>query len=142
MARRGDGRPGRRRGATLGAILLAAALALGASLLDEDPGPVAQAEAVQRYSGRVLEVDLASGRLVVEELGRRGVPVRRQVRIDVETPLVTASRLRPGDMRGANAYGEVAVSLADVLVGDFVVVEAVDLDGDSLARRVTIVETR
>jgi hypothetical protein len=30
----------------------------------------------------------------------------------------------------------------DVLVGDFVVVEGEDLEGQTLARRVTIVETR
>ena len=50
--------------------------------------------------------------------------------------------MRPGDMRGASAYAEIPVSLADVVVGDFVVVEAVDLDGRWLARRITIVETR
>jgi hypothetical protein len=34
------------------------------------------------------------------------------------------------------------VSLADVLVGDFVVVEGVDLGGQTVARRITIVEAR
>jgi hypothetical protein len=34
------------------------------------------------------------------------------------------------------------VSLVDVLVGDFVVVEGEDLEGQTRARRVTIVETR
>lgn len=134
------GRP--RPRALLRVISLAAGLGTAAGLVGEEPGSVAQAEAVQRYSGRVLEVDLIRGRLVVEELGRRGVPVRREVRIGVETPLVSASRLRARDMRSANAYGEVPVSLVDVLVGDFVVVEAEEHDGESLARRVTIVETR
>jgi hypothetical protein len=35
-----------------------------------------------------------------------------------------------------------SVSLVDVLVGDFVVVEGEDLGGQTLASRVTIVETR
>jgi hypothetical protein len=35
-----------------------------------------------------------------------------------------------------------AVSLVDVMVGDFVVVEGDDLDGETVARRLTIVETR
>jgi hypothetical protein len=45
-------------------------------------------------------------------------------------------------MRGQSAFGEMSVSLVDVLVGDFVVVEGQELDGQTLARRVTIVETR
>ncbi|HWC02406.1 MAG TPA: hypothetical protein VHF87_06530 [Methylomirabilota bacterium] len=104
--------------------------------------PPARAESPRRYSGRVMEVDLERGVLVVEELGRRGVPTRHQVRVEAETPMVTASRLRLGDMRGQSAFGEVPVSLVDVLVGDFVVVEGEDQDGLTVARRVTIVETR
>jgi hypothetical protein len=55
---------------------------------------------------------------------------------------VTASRLRLGDMRGRSAFGEMSVSLVDVTIGDFVVVEGEDLDGQTLARRVTIIEIR
>jgi len=98
--------------------------------------------ALKRYSGHVMEVDLGRGVLVVEELGRRGLPIRHQVRVEAATPVVTASRLRLGDMRGQSAFGEMSVSLVDVTVGDFVVVEGEDLDGETLARRVTIVETR
>jgi hypothetical protein len=64
------------------------------------------------------------------------------VRVESDTPVVAASRLRLGDMRGRTAFGEMPVSLVDVLVGDFVVVEGEDQDGQTLARRVTIVETR
>jgi hypothetical protein len=102
----------------------------------------ATGEALQRYSGRVMEVDLGRGTLVVEELGRRGLPVRHEVHVGAETPVVTATRLRLGDMRGQNAFGEMPVSLVDVLVGDFVVVEGEDLEGQTRASRVTIVETR
>jgi hypothetical protein len=97
---------------------------------------------LQRYSGRVMEIDLGRGVIVVEELGRRGLPIRHQVRIEEETPVVAASRLRLGDMRGQSAFGEMPVSLVDVLVGDFVVVEGEDLEGQTVARRLTIVETR
>jgi hypothetical protein len=104
--------------------------------------PPARGQSAQRYSGRVMEVDLWRGLLLVEELGRRGIPVHHQVRVEAETPVVTASRLRLGDMRGQSAFGEMPVSLVDVLVGDFVIVEGEDQEGLTVARRVTIVETR
>lgn len=112
------------------------------ALLTLFPASPVAGEAVTRYSGRVMEVDLARGVLVVEELGRRGLPIRHEVRVEADTPVVTASRLRLGDMRGQSAFGEMAVSLVDVVVGDFLVVEGVDLDGQTVARRLTIVETR
>jgi hypothetical protein len=111
-------------------------------LLGLAQAPGARAEALTRYSGRVVEVDLGRGIVFVEELGRRGLPVRHEVLVEIDTPVVAASRLRLGDMRGRSAFGEMPVSLADVLVGDFVVVEGVDLGGQTVARRITIVETR
>lgn len=103
---------------------------------------VTSAEAFARFSGHVMEIDLTRGVLVVEELGRRGLPIRHQVRIEADTTVVAASRLRLGDMRGQSAFGELSVSLVDVLVGDFVIVEGEDLGGQTVASRVTIVETR
>jgi hypothetical protein len=117
-------------------------LATAPGLLVLAPAPGALAEALTRYSGRVVEVDLGRGIVFVEELGRRGLAVRHEVLVEVDTPVVTASRLRLGDMRGRSAFGEMAVSLADVLVGDYVVVEGADLGGQTVARRITIVETR
>ncbi|HZS34879.1 MAG TPA: hypothetical protein VFC42_16055 [Methylomirabilota bacterium] len=124
----------RAAGATLVALCVA-------TMAPGGPGP-AGAEGVQRYSGRVTGVDLGRGLVVVEELGRRGRPVRHEVLVEDATPLVSASRLKPWDARGWSGYGETPVSLADVLVGDFVVVESVELEGQSVARRITIVETR
>jgi hypothetical protein len=124
------------------AFLALASVAAVPGLLVLASAPCVRGEALLRYSGRVVEVDLGRGIVLVEELGRRGLPVRHEVRVEAETPLVTASRLRLGDMRGQSAFGEMPVSLADVLVGDFVVVEGVDLDGQTVARRITIVETR
>ena len=103
---------------------------------------VTSSEAFARFSGHVMEIDLTRGVLVVEELGRRGLPIRHQVRIEADTAVVAASRLRLGDMRGQSAFGELSVSLVDVLVGDFVIVEGEDLGGQTVASRVTIVETR
>ncbi len=93
-----------------------------------------------RYSGHVMEVDLSRGILVVEELGRRGQVIRHEVRVEAATPLIAASRQRG---RGT-AFGELPVSLVDVLVGDFVVVEGEveEGQGETRAHRVTIVETR
>jgi hypothetical protein len=39
------------------------------------------AETFIRYSGHVTDVDLHRGVVVVEELGRRGLPVRHEVRV-------------------------------------------------------------
>ena len=103
---------------------------------------VTSAGAFARFSGHVMEIDLTRGVLVVEELGRRGLPIRHQVRIEADTAVVAASRLRLGDMRGQSAFGELSVSLVDVLVGDFVIVEGEDLGGQTVASRVTIVEIR
>jgi hypothetical protein len=126
-------RPVRRSRTRLFALAGLVALALTA---------VASGETFARFSGHVMEIDLTRGVLVVEELGRRGLPIRRQVRVDADTPVVAASRLRLGDMRGQSAFGEMAVSLVDVLVGDFVVVEGENLDGQTVASRITIIETR
>ena len=125
-----------RRGAGHGRA--AAGIALLAGLLALAPAPRAAGEAFIRYSGHVVEVDPHRGLLVVEELGRRGAAVRHEVRVEADTPVVTSSRLQG---RGT-AFGEVAVSLVDVLVGDFVVVEGEDQAGQTVAHRVTIVETR
>jgi hypothetical protein len=85
-------------------------------------------------------VDLGEGVVVVEELGRKGQPERHEIHMEPETPILSAGRLRPYAMRGPNAYGEVPVTAADLLVGDYVVVETVERDGRAVALRITIVE--
>ena len=115
----------------------AIAIGLVAGALSLAPVPRASGEVFIRYSGHVVEVDLHRGMLVVEELGRRGAAVRHEVRVEADTPVVTASRVQGR----STAFGEVAVSLVDVLVGDFVVVEGEDQGGQTVAHRVTIVET-
>ena len=124
-----------RRGMGLGRATAVIGLLWGLSALA--PVPRAAGEVFIRYSGHVVAVDLHRGVLVVEELGRRGAAVRHEVRVEADTPVVTASRLQG---RGT-PFGEMVVSLVDVLIGDFVVVEGQDQDGQTLAHRVTIVET-
>ncbi|HSE95956.1 MAG TPA: hypothetical protein VLD61_08690 [Methylomirabilota bacterium] len=113
-----------------GGLLLVLALATAAA-----------GQAPQRYSGKVERVELDPGMVVVNELGARGRQFRREVHVGPDTPIVSAGRLPPWQMRGPRAYGEVPVSLADVLIGDYVVVEAVEEAGRTLALRITIVET-
>ena len=101
---------------------------------------LAWAEEPQRYAGRVEEVDLREGVVIVEELGRRGRPERHEVRVGPETPVLSVERLPAYAMRGSNAYGETPVTAADILVGDYVVVESVEREGRAVALRITIIE--
>ena len=121
-----------RRLAVLGGLVAVAVL----------PSPAAPGERVLRYSGRVERVDLGEGLVVVDELAARGLRRRHELYVNVDTPIVTAERLRPWEMRGSRAFGEVPVSLVDVLTGDFVVVEFTEEAGRSVALRITIVESR
>ncbi len=111
-------------------LLLAAAL----------PGDAA--DRFFRYSGKVERIDLDEGLVVVDELAAGGQSRRHELRVGPETPILTAARLRPWEMRGATAYQEIAVSLLDLLAGDFVVVESTEEDGRLVAVRITIVEGR
>ena len=95
---------------------------------------------LRRHSGRVARVDLTVGLVVVEELAERGRMVLHEVIVGPTTPIVVASRLRPREMRGPRAFEERSASLADLLEGDFVVVEGAEADGGFVARRITIVE--
>jgi hypothetical protein len=117
-----------RRRAAAAALLLALAL------------PSAAADRVLRYSGKVERVDLDGGLVVVDEMAARGQRRRHQLHVGPDTPILTAARLRPWEMRGSAAYEEVPVSLLDLLAGDFVVVESVEDGGRLLAVRITIVE--
>jgi hypothetical protein len=119
-----------RRRTAAAALLLALAL------------PSVAADRVLRYSGKVERVDLDEGLVVVDEMAARGQRRRHQLHVGPDTPILTAARLRPWEMRGTGAYEEVPVSLLDLLTGDFVVVESVEDGGRLLAVRITIVEGR
>ena len=102
---------------------------------------VGAAQQIQRYSGKVERVDLGEGRVVVQELAEKGRVRRHDVHVSPDTPIVSAGRLRPWEMRGSRAYDEIPVSLVDLLTGDFVVIESVQEEGLTIARRITIVES-
>ena len=104
--------------------------------------PTAAPEPVLRYNGKVERVDLDEGLVVVDEMAARGQRRRHQLHVGPDTPILTAARLRPWEMRGTTAFEEVPVSLLDLLTGDFVVVESVEDGGRLHAVRITIVEGR
>jgi hypothetical protein len=112
-----------------------------AVLLAAAPLPGLSADRVLRYSGRVERVELVEGLVVVDELAARGASRRHEVHVNPDTPIVTAARLRPWEMRGTGAYVEVPVSLVDMLAGDFVVVESVEAEGRAVVQRITIIES-
>jgi hypothetical protein len=118
---------------TVSALALALAYGLPA---------VEAAERVLRYSGKVERVDLDEGVVVVDEMAARGHRRRHALHVSPETPIVTAERLRPWEMRGNGAFEEIAVSLLDVITGDFVVVESTEEGGRLVAVRITIVDNR
>ena len=95
-------------------VVMLAGLGSVAGALTLAPARPVAADTSLRYSGHVVDVDLGRGMLIVEELGRRGLPIRHHVKVEAETPVVTATRLRLGDMRGRSAFGEMSVSLVDV----------------------------
>jgi hypothetical protein len=90
-----------------------------------------------RHSGKVERIDLAEGIVVVGQLARHGNPERRVIHVGDDTPVVTVRRPRPWD-----SYEEIRLSLLEVLVGDFVVVESVEREGRLLALKITVLEPR
>lgn len=124
-----------------GLILPAATVAAGAILLALAAPSAVGADRVLRYSGRVERVELVEGLVVVDELVARGARRRHELHVNPDTPIVSAARLRPWEMRGAAAYREVPISLVDVLAGDFVVVESVEEAGRAVVQRITIIES-
>jgi hypothetical protein len=127
---------------TRGALVRRAAGWIGAALLLTALPADGAAQQVVRYSGKVERVDIEEGLVVVHELGAKGASRRHEVRVPPETPIVTAARLRPWEMRGSRGWEEVRVSLVDVLAGDFVVVDSLMEGPRAVALRITIVESR
>jgi hypothetical protein len=97
------------------------------------------AERIVRYSGRVERVDLGEGLVVVDEMAARGQRRRHELYVAPDTAILTTVRARPWAVR-AEAFEEEAVSLVDVITGDFVVVETTQESGRPVALRIVIVE--
>jgi hypothetical protein len=89
----------------------------------------------ERHAGTVLAVDPQARSLVVDEYGANGE--RRALRVQVPPEaLVLLSQRNPSGRALRDAFRDRTVTLADVRVGDFVVVE-LSADPD-VARLVTI----
>jgi hypothetical protein len=89
----------------------------------------------ERHAGTVLAVDPQARSLILDEFGANAE--RRALRVHVpREALVLLSQRNPSGREVREAFRDRAVTLADVRVGDFVVVE---LSGDpEVARLVTI----
>ncbi len=98
-------------------------------------------EQIQRQVGKVEQVDLGEGRIILDQLMTKGSHRRHLIYVTPDTEILTARRLRPWEMRGNQAFEEVPVSLLDVVTGDFVVVESRQEGSRTVARRITVVET-
>jgi hypothetical protein len=98
---------------------------------------VSGGQPVTRHSGRVERVDLDEGLVLVSELVARGRARQQAFVVSQDTAIVSSARLRSWQ-----SHDEIAVSLVDLLSGDFVVVDSVADGARLVALRITIVEAR
>jgi hypothetical protein len=89
----------------------------------------------ERHAGTVLAVDPQARSLILDEFGANAERRALRVHVPREAPVLLSQR-NPSGREVREAFRDRAVTLADVRVGDFVVVE---LSGDpEVARLVTI----
>jgi hypothetical protein len=89
----------------------------------------------ERHAGTVLAVDPQARSLILDEFGANAERRALRVHVPREAPVLLSQR-NPSGREVREAFRDRAVSVADVRVGDFVVVE---LSGDpEVARLVTI----
>jgi hypothetical protein len=115
---------------------LAAILGLGAGLLVAAPGAVPAAG--ERHAGTVLAVDPQARTITLDEF--RANAERRALRVHVprEALVLLSERNQAGrDLK--DAFRDSTISLSDVRVGDFVVVE---LSSDPEVARLVMVTLR
>ncbi|HSB42292.1 MAG TPA: hypothetical protein VLK28_10705 [Methylomirabilota bacterium] len=92
----------------------------------------------ERHAGTVLAVDPQARSLVVDEFGANAE--RRALRVEVPPEaLVLLSQRNPSGRELGEAFRDRTVTLADVRVGDFVVVE---LSGDPEVARLVMITLR
>ena len=104
--------------------VVGALLALLAVLLLGTAWP-AGAPAGERHAGTVLAVDPQSRTLTVDESGAGGERRALRVQVPREAVVLTSQRNQTGrDFK--DAFRDNTISLADVQIGDFVVVELAD----------------
>ena len=114
---------------------MAAALALGAGLVAAAP---TEAPAGGRHAGTVLAVDPQARAITVDEFGANSE--RRALRVHVPPQaLVVLSQRNPAGRDARDAFLDSSISLADVRVGDFVVIE---MTSDPTVARLVVVTLR
>jgi hypothetical protein len=83
------------------------------------------APAGERHAGTVLAVDPQSRTLTVDEFGAGGERRALRVQVPREAVVLTSQRNQTGrDFK--DAFRDSTISLADIQIGDFVVVELAD----------------
>ncbi len=113
-------------------VVTCAVLAGGLALIPHSTG------AGERHAGTVLAVDPQSRTITVDEYVANAE--RRALRVQVpQDALVVLSQRGPSGLDLKSSFQDRAISLADVRVGDFVVVE---LSGDPDVARLVMVTLR
>ena len=108
----------RRRGVMGALVALVALVLLGAAW-------PAAAPAGKRHAGTVLAVDPQSRTLTVDEFGAGGERRAFRVQVPREAIVLTSQRNQTGrDFK--DAFRDNTIALADVQIGDFVVIELAD----------------
>jgi hypothetical protein len=115
-------------------LVLAMALGVGAPMVAASGG----ASAGERHSGTVLAVDPEARTLTVDELGASAE--RRALRVQVpRDAIVLLSQRNQSSLDFKDTFRDSTISLGDVRVGDFVVVE---LSSDPEVARMVMVTLR
>jgi len=110
----------RRSSSRLGPLLAAAALVTGLAAVGVDAAP-----AGERRAGTVLAVDPQARTVTLDEFGANAE--RRALRVQVpREALVLLSQRNQAGRDVKDAFRSSSITLADVRVGDFVVVEMSD----------------
>jgi len=117
----------------LGPVVVAAALVAGLVGVGSDAVP-----AGERRAGTVLAVDPQAGSLTLDEFGANAERRALRVQVPREAPVLLSQRNQGGrDVK--DSFRDSPITLADVRVGDFVVVE---LSEDSEVARLVMITLR
>ena len=92
------------------------------------------AQSGERHAGTVLNVDSARGQLVLDEFGVAATRKTVALRVAPQASIVDSQRREPVESFD-RPFIDTPIALADVQVGDFVVV---DVERPGIAQRVTI----
>ena len=117
-----------------------AACALGFVVLGSAGLPPVLAGSADRHSGTVIAVtDHKTPMLVLEEIGEGAKTRELRVLVTRETRLIRSERLPDTQVSDPRyPFRDIPIRLADIRIGDFVVVELVGADEKTVASSVTV----